>query len=246
METGINWDAVKVEICGQPWVYDKFERQYTRSLFLGTVFSLMPSGKYYTPWANSNVAPCPRCHGSGKVEPKVKVRTMKKWRAELERLRTLAVKRGLIGARWHEGPLGKPYYQHLRKLLENTCPKCEGLGSFEALQDQQYSEKLETEADAAGYYLFSGEGDPCDLFVGEGKDEDEMAPCFDEMTIEQCQKVLDDTLGIDLNTVELTVEDDDLTEAWRQAAFSLWDGNKPEEISDAFWLAAENQEPTGV
>ena len=33
--------------------------------FLGSVFSLFPSGKYYMPWANSNVNPCPRCKGKG-------------------------------------------------------------------------------------------------------------------------------------------------------------------------------------
>ena len=26
-----------------------------RGIFIGTVFDLLPSGKYYTPWANSNV-----------------------------------------------------------------------------------------------------------------------------------------------------------------------------------------------
>lgn len=35
------------------------------STFLGTVFSVMPSGKYYMPWANSNVDLCPRCKGNG-------------------------------------------------------------------------------------------------------------------------------------------------------------------------------------
>ena len=34
-------------------------------VFVGTVFGLTPSGKYYTPWANSNVEPCPRCKGEG-------------------------------------------------------------------------------------------------------------------------------------------------------------------------------------
>lgn len=33
--------------------------------FLGTVMALYPSGKYYTPWASSNVEPCPRCKGEG-------------------------------------------------------------------------------------------------------------------------------------------------------------------------------------
>jgi hypothetical protein len=35
-------------------------------LYLGTVFSLAPSGKYYMPWACGNLAPCPRCKGTGK------------------------------------------------------------------------------------------------------------------------------------------------------------------------------------
>ena len=35
------------------------------SEFLGTVFALCPSGKYYTPWANSNVESCNRCKGKG-------------------------------------------------------------------------------------------------------------------------------------------------------------------------------------
>jgi len=33
--------------------------------YLGTVFALCPSGKYYMPWACSNVNPCPECHGDG-------------------------------------------------------------------------------------------------------------------------------------------------------------------------------------
>jgi len=35
------------------------------TLYLGTVFNMFPSGKYYTPWACSNVEPCPRCKGEG-------------------------------------------------------------------------------------------------------------------------------------------------------------------------------------
>lgn len=35
--------------------------------FLGTVFNTMPSGKYYTPFANSNVAACDICGGAGTV-----------------------------------------------------------------------------------------------------------------------------------------------------------------------------------
>lgn len=34
------------------WNWKEIEKE---SCFLGTVFSIMPSGKYYMPWANSNV-----------------------------------------------------------------------------------------------------------------------------------------------------------------------------------------------
>ena len=34
-------------------------------VFVGTVFFLTPSGKYYLPWASSNVEPCSRCKGEG-------------------------------------------------------------------------------------------------------------------------------------------------------------------------------------
>jgi hypothetical protein len=43
---------------------DDFEGVVER-LYLGTVFTLTPSGKYYMPWASGNVAPCPRCKGTG-------------------------------------------------------------------------------------------------------------------------------------------------------------------------------------
>jgi len=38
-----------------------------RGIFLGTVFALLPSGKYYMPFACSNVDLCPRCHGKGET-----------------------------------------------------------------------------------------------------------------------------------------------------------------------------------
>jgi hypothetical protein len=41
------------------------EGNKVESIFLGTVFALTPSGKYYTPWANGNVDACPRCKGEG-------------------------------------------------------------------------------------------------------------------------------------------------------------------------------------
>lgn len=35
------------------------------AVYIGTVFSVMPSGKYYMPWACSNIEKCNRCKGKG-------------------------------------------------------------------------------------------------------------------------------------------------------------------------------------
>ena len=36
-----------------------------QSAYIGSIFSLTPSGKLYTPWAYSNVEPCPFCNWRG-------------------------------------------------------------------------------------------------------------------------------------------------------------------------------------
>lgn len=50
----------------QDGFYDGEKVQLT---FLGTVVALAPSGKYYTPWASSNLKLCPKCNGEeGKAD----------------------------------------------------------------------------------------------------------------------------------------------------------------------------------
>jgi hypothetical protein len=51
-------DAIRRELDKQQWepdYQDDPERSEVRRVFLGTVFALVPSGKFYTPWACSNV-----------------------------------------------------------------------------------------------------------------------------------------------------------------------------------------------
>lgn len=63
-ETGIRWDKVKEAIERAVWEADRDNPgSERRSVFLGSVFSLTPSGKYYLPFACSNVTPCPQCAG---------------------------------------------------------------------------------------------------------------------------------------------------------------------------------------
>ena len=85
--------------------------EVVEACYLGSVFSLTPSGKYYMPWACSNVEPCKRCKGEG-------------------------------------------------------CDFCGGLGSREAYEDECWRDELENAAMKNHCWVFSGEGDPCDLFLG--------------------------------------------------------------------------------
>ena len=49
-----DWSAVKAEALRNPH-YDPDVEDDICAVFLGTVFALTPSGKYYMPWACSNV-----------------------------------------------------------------------------------------------------------------------------------------------------------------------------------------------
>lgn len=50
---GWDWDATVEEAKANPGI--DIEGNRNGYSFLGSVFAIMPSGKYYTPWANSNV-----------------------------------------------------------------------------------------------------------------------------------------------------------------------------------------------
>ena len=94
MKTDIDWNEVKQDLKKAPFQPDD-EGRFYRTTFLGTVFSIMPSGKYWTYWACGNVTD-----------------------EEMEK-------------------------------------------------DAEYWEALETEAEKHGLFVLSGEGDPCDILIGE-------------------------------------------------------------------------------
>ena len=53
-EEEFDWEEIEKEIeNAEEFTDDEGNRR--KEIFLGTVFSLTPSGKYYTPYANSNV-----------------------------------------------------------------------------------------------------------------------------------------------------------------------------------------------
>jgi hypothetical protein len=80
VEHGFNLDAIRRELDREDWEDDP-ENPGTqiRRLYLGSVFSLTPSGKMYAPFACSNLTPCPTCKGTGRIVPRrYKRRTQKK------------------------------------------------------------------------------------------------------------------------------------------------------------------------
>jgi len=148
-----------------------------RSNYMGTVFSLTPSGKYYMPWACSNVSPCPRCKGKGTLTRHTGNSAV---HAVLKEYEAFLVKH-MFGTYEHYWSAPDWFRKHLdlvrsfEKDQEPTmdCPNCGGVGSREAYLDELWQETIEAEASANDCYVFSGEGDPCDLFIGQDVEETE-------------------------------------------------------------------------
>ena len=91
----IDFDAAQRMLRNEAEIHTNWFGERYREVFVGTVFSLAPFGKYYTPWACSNVI----------------------------------------------------------------------MDEFE--KDQEYWDAQDAEAEKRGLYVISGEGDPCDILVGE-------------------------------------------------------------------------------
>lgn len=128
VKTYINWKAVRKELDSQPWAKHEAGGSF-REVFIGTVFGWYPSGKYYTPFAHSNVEICNACE---------------------DRMAPCTEE---FPCKWNNNP--------------------EKDGCCEACKDEEWRVNAEEEAEDRGLYLTSGEGDPCDLFIGEWKEEDE-------------------------------------------------------------------------
>ncbi len=47
--------------------YKDLDGNILKSVFIGTCFNIMPSGKYYMPFACSNVEKCSNCGGKGEI-----------------------------------------------------------------------------------------------------------------------------------------------------------------------------------
>ena len=120
MGTIFNVDVIREEMQSADWMTIESGCVEERSVYLGSIFALTPSGKFYTPWANSNVTICQACVEHG------------------------------------------PDFDGATCGNDACGGKC-----CEAHADALWWGQAESELDAAGYSLESGEGDPCDLFAIE-------------------------------------------------------------------------------
>lgn len=140
-----------------------------RSTFLGTVFALTPSGKYYMPLASSNLDYCPCCRGTGTVPGHKSARIRKRNKARFERIMRLSIKNGREYSIRHA-----KIRTSAKNRYERSCTVCGGIGSKEAYQDELWYEQAAIDLNSIGCSLESGEGDPCDLFAVEYRDNEDV------------------------------------------------------------------------
>lgn len=159
---------------GSDYLYRDEDGELVASLFLGTVFGLTPSGKYYLPFACSNVEPCPRCNGSGEVpNPKSNptvYAVLDSAATEIHRMRLMMYVDEGMREDECDRQAASDLYCAINKAKETvkktiTCPKCDGVGSYEAYLDELWQAKADAAGERHGFWIENGEGDPCDIFA---------------------------------------------------------------------------------
>jgi len=171
-ELGFDPQAVRALADQEDWESSEPGRE-RRSVGLGSVMSLTPSGKYYMPFACGNLNPCPCCNGTGKVRSRVKQRVATKWRNRNYRQRRLWVSRYGVASRWPSNiRAASAHLNALSARADSTCTRCGGGGSHEARDDEKWNEAAEAALDEVGLCLETSEGDGTYLLATEYRDVD--------------------------------------------------------------------------
>ncbi len=140
--------------------------------FLGSLIN--PSGKYYLPFACSNLDSCANCNGTGRAK---KLHTCAQCHGEGKRkYADIAAITGEsiedVKTRLADHPTLTPIDNDYFTCAScngtgkesSPCRQCGGLGSHEAYQDQEWQAALDAIAERFGGWIEAGEGDPCDTF----------------------------------------------------------------------------------
>jgi len=138
--------------------------------YLGSILNISPSGKVYTPWANSNVRGCPACVDGHMPYPRRARHLRKKQFKRLKRREAQlfddASKQFGLYMDWtpHQQRKIKAIRSRLSTLVETMhCVYCNGTGSREAALDEVWREALEAEAAKHGLFITGSDGDGCDV-----------------------------------------------------------------------------------
>ena len=167
-----------------------------RRAYLGSCLLLTPSGKFYMPFACSNViGDCETCNGTGtlykgrrrnnkhtraqvqklpgKVGRKVaraqarNTRLFRKWML-LRKLRTRVRPETIeaLKAKRKDRDINARFYAEQKY----ECPDCNGHGSNSAAADEIWFELLEKALDEIGAYQCDDPGDGCSICIGQSRD----------------------------------------------------------------------------
>ncbi len=161
-------DAINRKGCG-----DIFEEDgiVYKELYIGTVFNNLPSGKYYTCFANSNVNPCQTCKGTGVILNKHCNEKMYIHARELEL--ALITKMKDEGKTYHT--MDTKWHMHInaiRSIINSYknyvgCPECHGHGSREVYEDEIFLETFDRIIASENCYRTDSPGCPTDMVIGK-------------------------------------------------------------------------------
>jgi DnaJ-class molecular chaperone len=168
-----NWQGIVYEAkYNQEWDSDNEDGYKIGMSYLGSLIN--PSGKYYLPFACSNLDLCHSCKGTGNNPHKteecpicngigkrfISVIKMQGYTAILDNI-------NMGNIQTFMGEDGEYFICHNcngNGFIRTICKQCGGLGSNEAYKDQEFYTALDDIASKHGGYITSGEGDPCDIF----------------------------------------------------------------------------------
>jgi hypothetical protein len=140
---------------------ERYEDGFIGRVYAGSSLNLVPSGKFYMPFACSNLTPCPICKGSGHIDnPDHAGSILSAAKAAQEALKSVLVGNHDVQAA----------YRELSKIVEArgetlSCPCCDGMGSHEAAADERFMEALAAHLDKEDMWQECGEGDSLSWFI---------------------------------------------------------------------------------
>lgn len=149
--------------------------------YVGSVLHMSPSGKYYTPFANSNVDSCVYCKGSGISKQyddcNICHGTGERTFEEIKKYGWTKEK-FISSNKSHVPFLDENHFEcfacYGKGIVYRQCSYCGGIGSREAYQDEIFWDAFDETLAEKNFWRESGEGDQLDVFIGRSMTEEEM------------------------------------------------------------------------